>query len=140
MRHARQCVYNFCVEGLPCYAVGDAEVLVHNNSGGTPPGPTNGGKPTPPKITPKASSPGDPFPGFPQGGRNLVNWGKGAADALKRAGQITADEAKLLDPAKVRQAKAFYEGVFKDNPGNLAAGARVQLMDRILELQGGPIN
>jgi hypothetical protein len=32
VRHARQLVYNFHVEELECYAVGNQEVLVHNNS------------------------------------------------------------------------------------------------------------
>ncbi len=33
VRHARQPVYNFHVEELHCYAVGHAQILVHNNSG-----------------------------------------------------------------------------------------------------------
>jgi len=35
VRHARLPVYNFHVEELHCYAVGHAQILVHNNSLGT---------------------------------------------------------------------------------------------------------
>jgi hypothetical protein len=53
-----------------------------------------------------------------------------------RAAAITAEEAKALDPDKVRAAKKFYECMFKENPANAAAKARAELMDKILELQG----
>jgi hypothetical protein len=83
---------------------------------------------------------GGPFKGFPEWGRGTVKWGTGAKDAAARAAEITAQEARALDPAKVRAAKEFYEGIYREslkaNP-NAAAKARAELMDRILELQGG---
>ena len=80
---------------------------------------------------------GGPFQGFPEWGRGIVKWGTGAKEAEARAAQITAEEAKDLDPALVRAAKQFYEAIFKENPANAAAKARAALMDKILELQGG---
>jgi hypothetical protein len=83
---------------------------------------------------------GGPFKGFPEWGRGAVSWGTGAKEAAARAAEITAQEARALDPAKVRAAKEFYEGIYREslkgNP-NAAAKARTELMDRILELQGG---
>lgn len=78
-----------------------------------------------------------PFPGFPEWGRHTVRWGRGASGAVARTASITAREAKSLDRAKVSATKGFYEAVFKKNPKNLAAAARVKLMERILELMGG---
>ena len=60
--------------------------------------------------------------------------GQGVSDAIARTAQITAAEAKALDPVKVRAAKRFYEAIFQENPKNLAAQARARLMERILEL------
>lgn len=79
---------------------------------------------------------GGPFKDFPKWGRGTVKWGTGAKDAAARAAGITAQEAKALDPAMVRAAQQFYDGIFKQFPGNAAAKARVDLMARILELQG----
>jgi hypothetical protein len=39
--------------------------------------------------------------------------------------------------AQAQAARDFYAGVLARNPGNAAAAARVQLMDRILQLLGG---
>jgi hypothetical protein len=53
-------------------------------------------------------------------------------------GRITVQEAKSLDPPLVRVTKQFYEEVFRQNPKNFAEKARVELMERILQLQGSP--
>ncbi len=56
---------------------------------------------------------GGPFPDFPEWGRGAVEWGKGAEGAARRAAEITAAEAKSLDPEKVQAAKRFYECIYK---------------------------
>jgi RHS repeat-associated protein len=73
-----------------------------------------------------------PFSGFAAWGRNL--WGRGAEGALQAASQMTAEQAALLDPGKVRAALAFYENAVALGRGGVAATERVALMRRILEL------
>jgi RHS repeat-associated protein len=80
---------------------------------------------------------GGPFKGFPEWGRDTVKWGSGAKEAASRAAEITAQEAKALDAAKVLEAKSFYEAIFREFPSNAAAKARAELMDKILKLQRG---
>ena len=105
----------------------------------TTPEPNPAKPPTEPPV-PSARIPGGPFTGFPDWGRGTVKWGTGAKEAATRAAEITEQEAKALDAAKVRAAKEFYEKIYaeslKGNP-NAAAKARAELMDRILQLQGG---
>jgi RHS repeat-associated protein len=76
-----------------------------------------------------------PFKDFPSWGREIVGWGSKAEGAFERMHEMTTSEALAINPEKVKIARAFYSKVFLDNPNNNAAAARVQLMDRIAELQ-----
>ena len=117
-----------------------APLLVHNTDNCTDPPSPDPHRDAPPEDVgaPKtARIAGGPFKGFAKWGRGTVKWGIGAKGAAARAAKITAEEAKALDPAEVRATKQFYEAIFKENPANAAAKARAELMDRILELQGG---
>lgn len=64
-----------------------------------------------------------------------MQWGRGAAGAVERIGEMTAEQAARLDPAKVQQARDFYARMADAGKGGAAALERVKLMDRILELQ-----
>jgi hypothetical protein len=72
-------------------------------------------------------------------GRDVIGWGTGARDATARAQSITLDELQQrgVTVAQAPAARDFYASVLARNPGNAAAGARVQLMGRILQLLGG---
>ncbi len=48
---------------------------------------------------------------------------------------MTAEVAASLDPAKVQAAKQFYENAVASGKGGAAAPARVELMQKILDLQ-----
>ena len=76
-----------------------------------------------------------PFEGFQKWGRDAVGWGQNAAGAAKAMGEMTAEKAASLDPTKVQAAKAFYENAVANGRGGTAAPARVQLMQRIIDLQ-----
>lgn len=76
-----------------------------------------------------------PFDDFQEWGRNAVGWGKNAAGAINAMGEMTAERAATIDPAKVQMARQFYENAVANGKGGAAAPARVELMDRILELQ-----
>jgi hypothetical protein len=49
--------------------------------------------------------------------------------------EMTPEKAALLDPAKVRAAKAFYENAMANGKGGTAAPVRVELMQKILNQQ-----
>lgn len=49
--------------------------------------------------------------------------------------EMTVEKAAMLDPAKVQAAKAFYENAVANGKGGAAAPARVELMQKILDLQ-----
>jgi RHS repeat-associated protein len=75
-----------------------------------------------------------PFEDFPAWGRTAVGWGKDAAGAAKAMAEMTVEKAASLDPAKVQAAKAFYENAVANGKGGVAAPARIELMQRILDL------
>ncbi len=76
-----------------------------------------------------------PFPEFQDWGRTVVGWGQNAAGAARAMAEMTAEKAATLDPAKVQAAKEFYENAVANGKGGAAAPARVELMQRILDLQ-----
>jgi hypothetical protein len=82
-----------------------------------------------------AASGKTPFEGFQDWGRNVVNWGTKASGAIEATENMTAEMAAKIDPAKVQAAKIFYENAVANGKGADAAAARVQLMQKILDLQ-----
>jgi RHS repeat-associated protein len=76
-----------------------------------------------------------PFEGFQEWGRAAVGWGQDAAGATKALAEMTAEKAATLDPAKVQAAKAFYENAVANGKGGAAAPVRVELMQKVLDLQ-----
>ena len=76
-----------------------------------------------------------PFEGFQAWGRTAIGWGQNAAGAAKAMAEMTVEKAAMLDPSEVQAAKAFYENAVANERGGAAARARVELMQRILELQ-----
>jgi hypothetical protein len=62
-------------------------------------------------------------------------WGRNLEGAQKAIQSMTPEVAKSIDPAKARQALEFYKQAAASGRGGETAGARVQLMERILELQ-----
>jgi RHS repeat-associated protein len=76
-----------------------------------------------------------PFDGFQAWGRSAVGWGQNAAGAAKAMAEMTVEKAGMLDPSKVQAAKTFYENAVANQKGGAAASARVELMQKILELQ-----
>ncbi|CAN5821292.1 hypothetical protein BH11GEM2_BH11GEM2_05720 [soil metagenome] len=73
-----------------------------------------------------------PFADFQKWGQTAVGWGQNAAGAAKAMADMTAEKALTLDPSKVQAAKTFYENAVADGKGGAAAGARVELMQKIL--------
>jgi hypothetical protein len=69
----------------------------------------------------------------------VIGLGSGAKGAAARAQSITLQELQQggVTAAQAQAARDFYAGVLARDPGNAAAAARVQLMDRILKLLGG---
>lgn len=49
--------------------------------------------------------------------------------------QPSVEKAAAIDPQKVQAAKVFYENAVASGKGGTAAPVRVQLMQRILDLQ-----
>ena len=100
--------------------------------------------PSPNQVNPNVPAPqvppdslfGRPFQEF---GRDVIGWGSGAKGAAARGRSITLQELQKagVTAAQAQAARDFYAGVVARNPGNAAAAARVQLMDRILQLLGG---
>jgi len=76
-----------------------------------------------------------PFEGFASWGRDVVGWGKRAEGAIARTAEITAQEARGLDPSRVRAARTFYQTAAEAGRGGQTAVERAKLMDRIIELQ-----
>jgi hypothetical protein len=76
---------------------------------------------------------------FQDFGRDVISWGKGASDAIARVQCITLPELRRdrVTALQAQAARDFYAGVLARNPGNTAAAAKVQLMDRVLQLLGG---
>jgi len=96
VRHARLPVYNFQVEELHCYAVGHAQILVHNNSG-TP-------------FNPATAKVGDTVKGvdplsLKPGRRDLV---QSKIDSLKQAPDPI--NANPNDPIKVTMDGRIWDG------------------------------
>ena len=82
-----------------------------------------------------AALPKVPFEKFQDWGRNVVQWGRGAAGAIQRVSEVTAEQASKLDPQKVKMARDFYQKAVDAGRGGAAAPERVKLMERILDLQ-----
>ena len=76
-----------------------------------------------------------PFDGFQEWGRTAVGWGRGAAGAARAMADMSVEKAAAIDPQKVQAAKVFYENAVASGKGSTAAPVRVQLMQRILDLQ-----
>jgi hypothetical protein len=76
---------------------------------------------------------------FQDFGRDVIRWGSGADGALARMETVTFEELSQagVTQAQARAARDFYAGVLARNPGNAAAAARVQLVDRVLQLLRG---
>jgi RHS repeat-associated protein len=99
---------------------------------------------SPNRLNPNAPAPrvppdiifGRPFADF---GRDVIGWGGGARDAIARTHSITLQQLEQggVTSAQAQAARNFYFGVLARNPGNAAAAARVELMDRILQLLNG---
>jgi hypothetical protein len=62
-----------------------------------------------------------------------------SAGAITRAQNITLEQLVQagVTKAQAQAARDFYAGELLHNSGNATAAARVQLMDRILQLLGG---
>jgi hypothetical protein len=84
----------------------------------------------------------DPYvgTGSPSGFGKLIKWGSGAKDATARAESITLEE---IQAAGITRPVAdywfnFYQNAMGKNRGALAAEERLKLMQRVIELLGGP--
>jgi hypothetical protein len=100
--------------------------------------------PSPNRVNPNVPAPQVPPDSlfgrsFQDFGRDVIRWGTGPQGARARMQAITRQELTQAGVTHVQAqaARDFYAGVLARNPGNAAAGARVQLMDRILQLLGG---
>jgi hypothetical protein len=99
----------------------------------------------PPRINlniPRPAAPADSIFGgreFTDWGRSVVQWGTGAEGAEARLQAITLQELTNagITRAQAQAARAFYAQTAARDSGNAAAVARIQLMDRILQLLGG---
>jgi hypothetical protein len=79
------------------------------------------------------AAPKIPFKGFQEWGRPL--WGRNLEGAQKAFETMTPEVAKTIDPTRARQALEFYKQAEATGRGGETAGARIRLMERILELQ-----
>lgn len=101
---------------------------------------------TGPNDSPNSVNPEIPRPSIPSStisgrtfqswGRDVVEWGSGAADALARIESLTLSEIQRpgITRAQAEAGLQFYSQEFLRNPGNTTAGARVQLMQHIISL------
>lgn len=102
------------------------------------------GGPSPNQVNPNIPAPQVPPDSlfgrsFQEFGRDVIQWGTGAKDASVRAQSITLQELQQggVTAAQAQAARDFYSVVLARNTANAAAAARIQLMDRILQLLGG---
>ena len=95
-------------------------------------------------VNPKVPEPDVPSPDafggqtFQDWERNVVRWGSGPQGAIDRIGKLTPSTVTRLDItiSQAEAARDFYAGVVARNPGNLAASARVRLMEHIIQTMG----
>ena len=75
-----------------------------------------------------------------QFGKDVMRWGTGDAEARARAANLTREELERSGVTRelAEAWRDFYKEVVKQTPGNPSAAGRADLMQRAVELLGGP--